>query len=111
MWAVLDIAIGLVTVFLIFSIVVSGINEWVAQRFARRGEFLRLGLQRLINDGGIYRRVLHHPLVGSLYREQAAKGKPPSYIDPNTFAMALADVLERFRRPARRHMADEKVPA
>jgi len=26
-------------------------------------------------------------------------------------AMALADVLERFRRPARRHTADEKVPA
>ena len=93
MWTVLEIAIGLVTVFLVFSIVVSGINEWVAQLFARRGEYLRLGLQRLINDGAIYRRVLHHPLVGSLYRERAAQGKPPSYIDPNTFAMAIADVL------------------
>jgi hypothetical protein len=93
MWTVLDIAIGLGTVFLVFSIVVSGLNEWVAQRFARRGEFLREGLQRLINDGAIYRRVLHHPLVGSLYRERAAKGKPPSYIDPNIFAMAIADVL------------------
>jgi hypothetical protein len=93
MWVVLDIAIGLVTVFLIFSIVVSGLNEWLAQRFARRGEFLRVGLQRLINDAAIYGRVLHHPLVGSLYQERAAKGKPPSYIDPNTFAMAIADVL------------------
>jgi len=93
MWTVLDIAIGLVTVFLVFSIVVSGINEWLAQLFARRGEFLRIGLQRLISDGAIYRRVLHHPLVGSLYRERAAKGKPPSYIDPNSFAMAIADVL------------------
>ena len=93
MWAVLEIAIGLVTVFLIFSIVVSGVNEWVAQRFARRGEFLRLGLQRLIGDGAVYARVLHHPLVGSLYQERAAKGKPPSYIDANTFAMAIADVL------------------
>jgi len=93
MWAVLDIAIGLVTVFLVFSIVVSGLNEWVAQLFARRGAYLRLGLQRLISDGAIYRRVLHHPLVGSLYRERAAKGKPPSYIDSNTFAMAIADVL------------------
>jgi hypothetical protein len=93
MWTVLDIAIGLVTVFLVFSIVVSGVNEWFAQLFARRGEYLREGLQRLINDGPIYRRVLHHPLVGSLYRERAAMGKPPSYIDPNTFAMAIADVL------------------
>jgi hypothetical protein len=93
MWTVLDIAIGLLTVFLVFSIVVSGLNEWVANLFARRGEYLRLGLQRLINDGAIYRRVLHHPLVGSLYRERAARGKPPSYIDPNSFAMAIADVL------------------
>jgi hypothetical protein len=93
MWTVLEIAIGLGTVFLVFSIVVSGINEWVAQLFARRGEYLRFGLQRLISDGAIYRRVLHHPLVGSLYRERAAQGKPPSYIDPNTFAMAIADVL------------------
>ena len=93
MSAVLDIVIGLVLIFLIFSIVVSGINEWVAQLYARRGEYLRIGLQRLINDGAIYRRVLHHPLVGSLYRERAAKGKPPSYIDPNSFAMAIADVL------------------
>jgi hypothetical protein len=93
MWAVLDIAVGLITVFLIFSIVVSGINEWAANLFARRGEYLREGLQRLIGDAAIYRRVLHHPLVGSLYRERAAKGKPPSYIDPNTFAMAIADVL------------------
>lgn len=93
MWAVLDIAIGLVTVFLIFSIVVSGLNEWAANLFARRGEYLREGLQRLIGDAAIYRRVLHHPLVGSLYRERAGQGKPPSYIDPDTFAMAISDVL------------------
>jgi len=93
MWAVLDIAIGLVTVFLIFSIVVSGLNESAANLFARRGEYLREGLQRLIGDAAIYRRVLHHPLVGSLYRERAGQGKPPSYIDADTFAMAISDVL------------------
>jgi hypothetical protein len=93
MLAVLEIVIGLITVFLVFSIVVSGINEWLAQRFARRGEFLRLGLQRLMSDRTIYDRLLHHPLIGSLYRERAAKGKPPSYIDPANFAMAITDVL------------------
>src|SRR6266852_3025165 len=93
MWVVLDIAIGLITVFLLFSIVVSGVNEWAAQVFARRGDYLRLGLQRLINDDAVYRRVLHHPLIGSLYQRRAAQGKPPSYVDPENFAMAISDVL------------------
>lgn len=93
MSVVLDVAVGLITIFLLFSILVSGINEWVAQVFARRGEFLRIGLQRLINDEAVYRRVLHHPLIDSLYRQRTARGKPPSYIDPANYAMALANVL------------------
>src|SRR5260370_40605887 len=93
MWVLVDIAIGLVTIVLLFSIVVSGVNEWVAQLFARRGYYLRLGLQRLIGDEAVYNRILHHPLIGSLYQERAAKGSPPSYVAPENFAMALADVL------------------
>jgi|SRR5450631_306809 hypothetical protein len=89
----LDVAIGLGVVFLLFSIAVSGINEWVAQASGRRGEFLRLGVMRLINDQAVFYRVLHHPLIGSLYRERAAQGKPPSYIEPKNFAVAIADVL------------------
>jgi hypothetical protein len=65
----------------------------VAQLFARRGYYLRLGLQRLISDEAVYNRVLHHPLIGSLYQERAVKGSPPSYVAPENFAMALADVL------------------
>lgn len=99
MSALLDIAIGLVLTFLLFSIVVSGLNEWFAQAFARRGDFLRLGMQRLINDEAVYRRVLHHPLIGSLYRERAAKGKPPSYVEPANFALAVADVLLARAKP------------
>jgi hypothetical protein len=89
----LDVAIGLGVIFLLFSIVVSGINEWVAQASGRRGDFLRLGVQRLINDQAVFFRVLHHPLIGSLYRDRSAQGKPPSYIEPRNFAIAIADVL------------------
>src|SRR5262249_50380746 len=93
MGTVFDVVIGLMTIFLLFSIVVSGVNEWVAQVSSRRGYYLRIGLQRLLNDEAVYRRVLHHPLIGSLYQKRAAQGKPPSYIDPANFAMAFADVV------------------
>jgi hypothetical protein len=93
MIVLLDVAVGMMVIALVFSIIVSGVNEWVAQAFARRGQFLRLGLQRLVADPAIYARILHHPLIGSLYRDQPAAGKPPSYIPSANFARALADVL------------------
>jgi len=93
MSGLLDLSIGLLVVFLLFSVVVSGINEWVAQAFGRRGDYLRLGMERLINDPAVFHRVLHHPLIGSLYQEQATQGKPPSYVDSKNFALAIADVL------------------
>lgn len=94
MWtAFFNVVIGLMTVFLLFSILVSGVNESFAQYFSRRGYYLRICLQRLFNDDAVYRRVLHHPLIGSLYQKRAAQEKPPSYIDPENLAMAVADVL------------------
>lgn len=93
MSVLIDIAIGLIVVFVVFSIIVSGINEWFAQALARRGHYLRLGMQRLISDDAVYRRVLNHPLIGALYRDATSHGKPPSYVEPNNFALAIADVL------------------
>jgi hypothetical protein len=90
---VLATLVAMVVVFLVFSIAVSGINEWIAQATARRGQFLRLGLARIVDDDAVYRRVLHHPLIGGLYRKRAARSEPPSYIDPASFAQALASIL------------------
>ena len=101
MSAALDIVIGLVVVYLVFSIVVSGLQEWWSQFRGQRGLFLRIGMKRLIGDEAIFIRVLQHPLVGNLYRDRAARGKPPSYVDSANFALAFADVaLRRAGIPA-----------
>ena len=92
---ILAIGIGLVLIYLIFAIVVSGVQEWWAQFWGQRGQYLRLGMQRLIDDESLFVRVLQHPLVGGLYRDRAARGKPPSYIDPMNFALAFANVVLR----------------
>jgi hypothetical protein len=95
MSAILNIVTSLILVFLIFSIVVSGLQEWWAQFFGHRGQFLRMGMQRLIGDDAIFVRVIQHPLVGNLYRDRAARGKPPSYVEPCNFALAFADIVLR----------------
>ncbi len=95
MSALVDIAVGLILVYLVFSIVVSGLHEWWAQYFGQRGKFLHMGIRRLIGDDAIFVRVLQHPLIGSLYRDRAARGKPPAYVDSSNFALAFADVVLR----------------
>jgi len=95
MSAALDVVIGLLVVYLVFAIVVSGLQEWWSQFRGQRGMFLRIGMKRLVGDEAIFIRVLQHPLVGNLYRDRAARGKPPSYIDPANFALAFADVALR----------------
>src|SRR2546422_8582987 len=89
----LDVFTGMIVIFLVFSIIVSGVKEWVARRFARGVVYLRLGMERLINDHAVFYRVLHHPLIASLYRSTATKGRPPSYVDSRNFSLALVDVL------------------
>jgi hypothetical protein len=93
MTGLLEVVVGILLIFLVFSIVVSGMLEWWVQITARRGKYLHLGLSRLLNDNAIFVRVLQHPLVGSLYRDRATRGKPPSYLEPTNFALALASVV------------------
>lgn len=90
---ILDLLVSLAFIYLLLCIFVSGLNEWLAQKRGRRGKFLRKGLIRLIPDQAIYRRLIHHPLIESLYRERVAKGKMPSYISASDFALALEDVI------------------
>src|SRR5207237_8748887 len=90
---VVDVVIGMAFIYLLMCLFVSGVNEWIAQSTGRRGEYLRRALIRLIGDESIYRRFIQHPLIGSLYRERAAFGKPPSYIPGSSFATAIVDVV------------------
>ncbi len=46
--SILDVAIGTIFVFLLFSIVVTALNELVLTAFDKRADFLRLGLGELL---------------------------------------------------------------
>ena len=63
--AILDVAIGTIFVFLLFSIVVTALNELVLTAFDKRADFLRLGLGELLSD------PQHGNIIG--YRDKARK--------------------------------------
>jgi hypothetical protein len=86
--AVLDVAIGIVFVYLLLGLVVSAGTELIASWRNWRGKNLRSGLDHLLSPS-LAQKLYEHPLVGKL----AKGGRGPSYIPSGMFALALVDVV------------------
>ncbi|HWX16150.1 MAG TPA: hypothetical protein VNY07_06140 [Chthoniobacterales bacterium] len=84
MLSVLNLPIGLTFIYLLFSLVVSALNEFWLSWLDRRADFLKEGLQQLLKDPAKAEKVLGHGLVDALSR--ATNGNP-SYIDAQPFTV------------------------
>jgi hypothetical protein len=115
--AMLEVAIGLIFVFLLVSIICSAIREGIEARLKTRAAYLERGIRELLHDAagkGLARTLYEHPLISSLYSEkytpgERATGSPtllakgaglPSYIPARSFATALMDIAARGVDPA-----------
>jgi hypothetical protein len=92
----LDVAIGLLFVFLVISLVCTALNEWFAQIMALRSGTLRNGITQLLEDD-LARQFYNHPLISSLRHKGRADqvlNRPgdPSYIPSDLFSAALVDL-------------------
>ena len=102
---ILDVAIGLMFVYLILSLAVTAANEMFAAWFKRRAWMLHRGLVNLLEgDQAQVSKLLDHALVRSLYEPRGVLtrvmpvlsklfGNGPSYIPSRTFALALLDTV------------------
>jgi len=86
---VLEVAIGLVFFFLLLSLAFTALNELMAGLLSKRSENLRKGIGQLLQDSQQVRALYNHPLIKSL----SPKGKKPSYIPSETFALSLLSTL------------------
>lgn len=85
---VLDIAIGLVFVYLVFSLIVTAARELAAGALSWRADNLHKGLERLLSPA-LAKALYDHPLINKL--SKGSRG--PSYVPAGTFALALVDTL------------------
>lgn len=101
--ATIEIAIGMIFIFLLLSLVCSTINEWIASIFNLRGKTLQSGIRRLLEDpegqwlaGEFY----NHPIIRGLSRGES-RVVLPSYISADTFTTVLMDILapQEFGNP------------
>lgn len=96
----LDIGLGLMFIYLVLSLVCTGINEFVAGIFQRRRRNLLKGLEFILthtNDSNLVDNFKNHPLIKSLY----GNNFQASYIPPHVFSTVLMDLL---------HKADPQIP-
>jgi len=106
----IEVTIGLILVYIVMSLTVLQIQEWISGLLDKRARFLENILRKMLaetahgektvdsssdsppkeNHGvSIIEKLYNHPLIRSLSQE----GKQPSYIPANRFALALFDAV------------------
>jgi hypothetical protein len=100
--AIIDIAIGIIFVFLLVSVIASTINEIILSLLNMRGKELLAGLQTLLNDTnasntkGLVNKLYNHGQIFGLFKGSFDPKKPgnlPSYIPSQNFVMAFLDII------------------
>jgi hypothetical protein len=108
---ILDIAIGLIFVYLLLALICTTVSELLAGLLNRRSRNLFIGIRGLLEDEsvrlknpqspndpkgkGLVDLFYTHPLIKALHgRQMWGEGKSkPSYIPSRTFALALLDII------------------
>src|SRR5687767_8622800 len=108
---VLEVALGVIFIFILFSIMCSCIREGVEALLKTRAAYLEAGIRELLNDktgDGIVKSFYTHPLIYSLFNKEYKPGKAsddlslfergrdlPSYVPAKNFALTLMDIAAR----------------
>ncbi|KIC95494.1 hypothetical protein [Flavihumibacter solisilvae] len=107
----LEVAIGVVAVFILVSIICAAVREGIESWLKTRAAYLEQGIREILNDRegiGLAKHIYEHPLIFGLFPGGYAPGtdikRPsifakgndlPSYIPSRNFAVALMDIAAR----------------
>jgi len=86
--AVLEAALGLALIYLLFAVFCAAANEWIAAILNTRANMLRQGIVQLLGSSAIAKEFYSHPLIRALMKD----GEHPSYLPARAFAGAMMDI-------------------
>ena len=102
---ILDVLIGLVTVFLVLSLAATALREVIETVLKTRAVLLERAIREMLGDadgGDLVRRFYQHPLIYPLHRNDDAASEPrllghnlPTYIPSATFSATVLDMAVR----------------
>jgi hypothetical protein len=101
---ILEVAIGLVFIYLIFSLMSSSLKELISRMFALRAKTLEEGIVDLLGGHELGDQLYKHPLLqgvaqSSLWKKltsfisKKVSVKKPTYVNPYHFYLALMDTM------------------
>lgn len=97
---ILDVAIGLISLFLLLSLMATAVNELIEAVMRQRAKNLEKGIIELVgsrNAGTFVTDLYNHGLINSLYHGMygtTATKDLPSYIPSRNFALAVLDLTK-----------------
>jgi hypothetical protein len=98
---ILEIALGLVLVYLLLSLLMTAVQEGLEHMMRTRARDLRAALLELVQgDESLLKEIYKHPLIFALHKARndedlSEKSKAlPSYIPREAFSAALIDLIE-----------------
>ena len=91
---VLDVAVGLIFVYLLLGILCTTVHEWISGIFRTRSKTLQKGIRGLLDsqplgNGQFLEAFYQHPLISGMMHD----GNHPSYLPGRTFATAIMDLV------------------
>jgi hypothetical protein len=87
----IEIAIGLSFVFFLLSLIVTAVTEWFAGVVNLRAKYLKKGLEGMLGDETLAKKLVCHPLART---DLGERERDPSYLSPRNFARAFRDSVE-----------------
>lgn len=94
--AILDVAIGLVLVYLTLGLVCTAISELINQRLGLRSNTLQDALLRLLDGEATRAAFFAHPLISPL---REGNSSYPSYVPADLFARTVLDLAAKGGAP------------
>lgn len=92
----LEVAIGLVFIYLLISLICSTVNEWISKLTSARAVTLEKWMLNLLGDPEKLTKFYEHPLIKNLFEKS---GKKPSYISSGIFSTVLLDTYQLLSPP------------
>jgi hypothetical protein len=92
--AILDIAIGLMLMYLVLSMLATVINEFIATQLKLRATTLKDGLQHILDDATLRKDFYGHGLIATGNDAVGGDGSHVSYLSGRTFALAVLGSLD-----------------
>ena len=93
---ILEVAIGLVFVWLVVSIGTMSLHEWLGDIANSRAKGLEKAIVQMLSSQELTRRFYEYPLIANLYQQPKKKGQKarlPSYIPANKFGATLFELI------------------